>query len=250
MQPQARHTCRSLTPGRLARRQRARGGVAAIEFALVAPLMVVSCAGLYDLTTGFLAWQRLNLATLAIAQIATAMAAGSTVTNTLSLAQAQTASSAIYAYLPDTLSAAPSSFSVTLSSVVMLPAVPGCVSNCTYTAHVAWTGVYQGTPSPSLERPCDASGGSALNSVPDTASPSPGTLPADVYSVAPLLVVDVTYTFRPLFLTMFSGDVLMRRPVYFPARAGLTESWIQYSPGASDPTVQCPGYPWAAGGST
>ncbi len=36
---------------------RSREGLAALEFALIAPLLVTMVAGLYDLTTAFIAWR-------------------------------------------------------------------------------------------------------------------------------------------------------------------------------------------------
>ena len=67
---------------------------------------------------------------------------------------------------------------------------------------------------------------------------------ADVYSPAPLLVVDITYTFKPLFYR-FVTDITMRQSAYFSPRAGLSNNWIQYIYVAPDSTTLCAGYPSA-----
>jgi Flp pilus assembly protein TadG len=153
---------------------RSRSGLAALEFALIAPILVAACAGLYDLTSAFLASQRINMAALAIAQIGTYQAANSNNTNMniLNLTETQTATSAIYAYLPDTLTAANSSFGVLVTSVVVTLQDPACTSSCTYIPNVAWSGQYQGGAGST--RVC---GASALSWVADTAAASSTTLP-------------------------------------------------------------------------
>ena len=223
--------------------RRARQGLAGLEFALLAPVLVSMLAGLYDLTSAYISWERVNLCAQSIDQIATSVAAGNSQTNTLTLVQAQTAASAAYAYLPGILGASPPAFGVTISSVVMTPTVAGCTTGCIYTAHVAWSGVYQGS---GTKRPCDATlGTAAITQTADTASPSPTTLPADVYSAASLLVVDVTYTFQPVFYRYLTSNFTMLQSAYFPPRSGLTDSWIEYFPGTSDSTTLCSGYPAA-----
>ena len=153
------------------------------------------------------------------------------------------AASAVYPYLPSLMQPSPPAFGVTISSIVMTPTVSGCTSDCTYTAHVAWSGVFEGT---GQVRPCDTvQGTSVLNSVADTANPSPSTLPVDIYSAAPLLVVDVTYTFQPLFFTFITGNVVMAQSSYLSPRMGLTTAWVQYFPGSNDTTGLCAGYPAA-----
>jgi len=242
----ARSALRGLTAWRRRRGLlRSRDGVAAIEFAFVAPIMVAMLAGVYDLTTAFIAWRRVTAAALAIAEIATGEAA-STVANTniLSQSQAVAAASAVYPYLPMLLQSSPPAFGVTISSIVMTPTVSGCTNGCTYTAHVAWSGVFEGT---GQVRPCDtAQGTSGISSVSDTAKPSPTTLPVDVYSAAPLLVVDVTYTYKPMFFRFITGNVVMAQSSYLSPRTGLTTAWTQYFPsGSNDTTGLCAGYPAA-----
>jgi Flp pilus assembly protein TadG len=231
---------------RLRRGWRARDGLAALEFALLAPILVSTVGGLYDLTTGFIAWKRVAMAAQSIDQIATSLAATTSGTNILNLINASNASSAVYAYLPNILSASPNSFGVTVSSVAMVPNPATCTVGCTYTPHVAWSGVFKG--SAGTRRPCDARAGlSAMSFVPDGSNPSPTTLPASVQgSGAPLVIVDVVFTFKPIFFTYITGNIQMNQSAYFSPRTGLMGDWVQYFyAGNSDSTSICPGYPLA-----
>jgi Flp pilus assembly protein TadG len=224
-------------------RRRSSRGVAGLEFALLAPLLITMLAGLYDLTTAYIAWERLKLCVQAIDQIATIQAANSATPNTLTRTQTTTAASSIYAYLPSILTASAPPFGVTVSSVVMTPTVSGCTSGCTYKAHVAWSGTYQGTAG--SRRPCDTvQGTSVITQTTDTAPPASTTLPGDVYSAAPLLVVDATYTFTPFFYS-FISSFTMKQSAYFAPRTGISNNWIQYIYAAPDSTTLCAGYPSA-----
>jgi Flp pilus assembly protein TadG len=228
------HRSRKAGPGR------SRAGIATLEFALIAPLLLTMMAGLYDVAMAFIAWQRVTMAAQAIDEIATSLAATATNTNTLNASQATLASSAIYAYLPALSMPSPPAFGVTLTSVVMTPTDQGCGTNCTYTAHVAWSGVFQGA---GLLRPCDSVPGiSALTATGDDLDPSPATLPVDTYTASPLLVADVTYTFTPLFFTFATGALTLTRTAFFSTRTGRVSDWIHYvePTGAS---LRCPGYP-------
>jgi Flp pilus assembly protein TadG len=225
---------------RIARRfPSCRRALAAIEFALIAPVLVLMAFGSYDIVQGFITYTRVNYAAQAIGQIATSMAVAGTNLNQLNDTQALAATSAVYALLPALNSANPPAFSVVLSSIAMTPTVSGCTSNCTYTAHVAWSSVFQGS---GTARPCDTTQGvSVITSVPDTASPSPTTLPVDAYSSSPLLVADVTYTFQPVFLIAIQTSITMTSSAYFSPRTGGPANWVQFTD--TTPAIQCPGYP-------
>jgi Flp pilus assembly protein TadG len=248
MRRHAERDSRSALRGRLSKLGRAglirsRGGLAAVEFALVAPVLVTLCAGLYDLTSAFLAWQRVNMAALEIAQITTYEAAANNNANMniLNIAETQTATSAIYAYLPDTLTAPTASFGVVVTSVVVTLQNPACTSSCSYIPNVAWSGRFQGGAG--TMRVC---GASALGWVADIVASSPTTLPTDLQQPQPLVVVDVYYTFKPMFFTFITGNIVMMRSAYFSPRTGLPSDWVQYYwAGLPDLTVQCPGYPWS-----
>jgi Flp pilus assembly protein TadG len=222
----------------------ARQGVAGLEFALILPVFISMVTGFFDISNGYVASLRVNLCAQAIDQIATAEAAGSTTANTINMLQISAAASAAYAYLPNLSSASPPAFGVTVSAVAMTPTVSGCTSGCTYTAHVAWSGNYQGTLG--TLRPCDTvQGTSVITETTDTVTPSATTLPSDDYSAASLMVVDVTYTYTPTFFSFLTSSFQIHQSAYFAPRTGITDKWIQYVFVAPDSTTLCPGYPSA-----
>jgi Flp pilus assembly protein TadG len=211
-----------------------RRAVAAVEFALLLPVLVVITLSLTDVTNAVITWWRLSAAANAIARIGTSYAATESNTNSLSTSQATTASTAIFAVIPGLTTAPLSQYGVTLSSVVMTPTVAGCTSNCTYTANTAWSVVAQGTAG--TARSCGTLGAAA-----NDASATISTLPPDAFSSSPLLVVDVTYDFIPLFTNLFGVKLKWMETAYMAPRTGTDADWIQLT-GAQAAQAQCPGY--------
>jgi Flp pilus assembly protein TadG len=211
-----------------------RHAVAAVEFAVLLPVLIVITLSLTDVTNAVITWWRLSAAANAIARIATNYAATESNTNSLSTTQATTASTAIFAVIPGLTTAPVSQYGVTLSSVVMTPTVAGCTSNCTYTANTAWSVVVQGIAG--ATRPCGTLGAAA-----NDASASINTLPPDAFSSSPLLVVDVTYDFIPLFTNLFGVKVQWMETAYLAPRTGTDADWIQLT-GTQAAQAQCPGY--------
>jgi Flp pilus assembly protein TadG len=221
------------SPRRAAVRRGHRRGVAAVEFALVAPLLVTLALGTYDLVAGTTAWWHLALAARAVGEIATASAANPDQSNSLTAAEAYAASTAIYPLMPQLRSAAAQDFGVVLSSVVFTPTVSGCTSGCKYNAAVAWSHTLVGG---AAARVCGA-----LASALDAAAPAAGTLPADAFSAAPILLIDVIYQFRPVFTSFVLGAIPMQRTAYLPLRTGTNAAWVRYID-ANDPNAMCNGY--------
>ncbi len=223
--------------------------LAALEFALIAPVLLLTTFAAFDIVQGLIALNRLTNVATAVSELGTEMAATPTYTNTLSRAQANAATSAIYALMPELSGASPPVFGVVLSSIAMTKNVAACRSNCTYSPHVAWSAALQGTNG--TVRPCDVTlGVPVLVFVPDTQDPSPGTLPVSVQGVQPVLVADVSYMFQPLFSSFsfpplvsgFSMPTLtMTRSVYFALRNTDPAQWLQYSD-IPVPEFRCPGY--------
>ena len=217
----------------LARQYFDRRATAGIEFALVLPVAVIILLAFYDLTLVIISkWQVITAAD-AIARIATTMAATSSGTNTLSDTQVQKASTAIFGAMPFLAKLPPSRYGVAISSVVMSPTQPGCTSNCTYSANVAWSMAPQGTAS---KRPCGT-----LNNMPDGQSPSSIALPIDAFTSAPVLVVDVSYSYVPLITTLLGAGLRLSEAVYIGTRTGNDSAWIHLT-GTGAAAAQCPGY--------
>jgi Flp pilus assembly protein TadG len=191
---------------RIARVALDRRGVAALEFALRAPALIVIMLSLYDVTSAVISWWQLSAAAGAIARIATNLAATNTNTNILTIEKATTASTAVFALMPTLATTPGSRYGVVISSVVMTPTTPGCTSGCTYVANTAWSLALQGSPS---TRPCGT-----LSLVPDGQPASSTTLPADAFTPSPLVVVDVIYDFAPLFTNLFGAGLRFMESAY------------------------------------
>lgn len=190
---------------------------------------------MYDLANGWMTWSRLTTATFAIGQIATTLAVQLDATNLLTRADAWRASTAILAALPQ-LDQSPnfnqlpqfnngaSQYSVVLSEVVFSqnPAGPvslnGTAAPPTYTGAVFWSAKILGT---GAFRPCGK-----ITSAGDANTPSLTTLPVDAFQANPILVVDTTYNFTPLFLQSFVGPIPMRWAAYLPSRSGTNNKSI------------------------
>ena len=210
-----------------------RRGTSALEFALLAPALVTIALSIYDVTAAVVAWWQLSAAAQAIDLIATSLAVTPSLTNVLAATDAATASTAIYAVRPSLRTTPVQQFAVTLTSVVLTPTPSGCTSACSYTANVAWSVTLQGN---APARPCGT-----LAVAPDSAPPSPTTLPADAFGPSPILIADVIYQFTPLLTTPFGAGFTMREAAYLAPRTGADSAWVHYS-GPLAPQVQCPGY--------
>lgn len=200
-------------------------GVAALEFALTAPMLLVLLMSMYDIANAWLAWRRLTAAAQSVGEIATLLAVNADGSNTLTPDQGWRASTAAYASMPALL-AQNARYGVTLSEV-LFSAQQGCGgSYCA--AYIGWSKGVLGTATP---RACGAQ-----TAVPDTAPSGPGVMPQSSFQAAPILVVDITYDYVPLFLGSAVGPIKMARSAYFPARSGNLDQTIAYL----DPSVQCP----------
>ncbi len=208
-------------------RRSARRGVAALEFALASPMLILMLLSMYDIANGWLAWRRLTAAAQSVGQIATMLAVNADGTNSLTFDQAWRSSTAVYASMPEMLVTG-ARYGVTLSQV-LFTSTSAC-NGAICAAHVDWSKAMLGVAAP---RPCGA-----LSATADDAAPGPTVMPQSAFQAAPVLVADVTYDFKPLFLGGVVGPISMARSSYFPARSGSSNQVITYS----GPNAQCPAF--------
>jgi Flp pilus assembly protein TadG len=127
-----------------------RRALAALEFVLVAPLMVMMLAGVYDLSEAALVYGQAYDAAHAIVASASLLAVQSNGSNNLTYQQVQMAESLIWVDMPALRAGlrATAPMSVTLSSVTFEP--PLTTASCTYgqvcqyDADVIWSVAYTG----------------------------------------------------------------------------------------------------------
>lgn len=234
----------------------ARDGVAAIEFALVAPVMVAILMGVFDLAQLLIVQRRVAISAAEVAEVASNLALQSDNSNMLGPAQLYAALSTAYAYfpnwrLPATGGNADSNYIVTISSVEIKGVPIGCSgNNCgSYVGSVAW----------SMARSLNRNGSSYSTSpIWDTQQTRPcgpvstqtpvnkdhlSTLPSGAFTLSSLIIVDVSTTYKPLFLSSITGPFTFFRSAYLPPRSGGTSSYVPYSPNLqpSSPVISPPG---------
>jgi Flp pilus assembly protein TadG len=204
----------------MASRKRRRGGVAGLEFALVAPVLVTLFLGTIDLSGALLTARRMSVAAGSVAEIATAGAAQTQGMNVLTDVQAWQATTAAFALFPQwTDQIAAGTFAITLSGVAFTATPAGCTQNCTYVAQVTWS-VANELGAAQL-RACGP-----LTSAPNADATSYTTLPAGNFlsignlGPTPLLVADIAFTFRPTFFGFLFGAIPMMQSAYISPRIG------------------------------
>ncbi len=242
-------------PAGTRRRHGARGtaGVASIEFALTAPILLMLVIAGFDASRAMLLWQQVWLAAHNISLSATTIAVQTDKTSTLTPAQAQQAMSIVYAAMPTIRNgAATGTRSVTLTSVDFVP-LPACtpinnVTNC-YVASVVWSVAYSGGGQAgwtSVTRSCAP----PLAQITPTGALPPGATQLNVLTTLnvnnpdPSIIADVHYQFTPLPFDLFVGKRDFWATAIFSTRTGATNTVVtQYATyTGNDGTGTCPGF--------
>jgi hypothetical protein len=236
--------------------------VAALEFALILPIMLVLLAGVYDITEALIVDNTVSdIANNVVASASiVAEQTGENMQNATALSydQVQQVESTIWADFPDLRRGQKNGTkSVTLSSIDFQP---GCNSgsNCSqYFAYVVWSEAYTGPPGVTTPqatfaqnlRPCSYLGGSQLgadNQVPAgtplTMSDFTYTLPTLSVSTAandetgptPILVADVTFSYTPLFNFYIKSNINFLATALWPIRSAKNVATATQGTGASE----------------
>ncbi len=199
---------------------RDRRAVAAMEFALVMPLLILVMAGAFELSRATGTARRLTSAANAAATMLATNTSGSVTYTDLHYA-ADSMMVNFPAVLRDSATkgiAWGSDITIALAGISFPPTVTGCTSSCTYKAKVVWTGG-------AASRAC----GSSITSVAASNAPSATTLPSDLYTAvanssggnnAPpfAVVVDVAYSWAPLVFARYFGALTIQRSAYISPR--------------------------------
>ena len=204
-----------------------RRGVAAIEFAFVAPVLIALLCGGFELTRYIKAVRQLTAASTAVAGMIAQNTSGSVNDTDLLFFR-----DAIMIAYPDVLADAAAlnmtwtnDIKVTMSSVNFSQTDSNCKSNCTYQAKVAWSGG-------SNKRPCST----LLASASDGAQPTTTTLPSDTFGPGTLIVVDLVYAYRPIVAAQLLRPLTLSRSFYIQPRY---VSSIAYSPNGTNFASTC-----------
>lgn len=206
---------------RVIRMGRDRKGVAAVEFALILPFMLLLYLGTAELTYGLMANRKMTLVSRTLADLAAQTTATSGITDA-EMTSIFTAAAAIMSPYDTT------PLRMSFSSIRF---VPNTATPPVYTARTVWTAVY--TVSGSLKgtaRPC---GATAITKVSNSTSPSSTTMPEGLYGAGTIIVADVSYTYTPPFSGSFlawsttQGSINFAHTAYMRPR---TQTEIAYNP--------------------
>jgi len=157
-----------------------RRGVAAVEFALILPLMLLLYLGTSELTQGVMASRKATLVARALSDLTGQLAAGSTMTD----AEATNIFNAATAVMSPFST---SSLKMTITSVEF---VANSAATNKYDAKPRWT-IVRNNATP---RAC-----AILGAVSNTTKPASNNMPNGMYQSGSIIVADVSYTYDPPF---------------------------------------------------
>ncbi|MGE3644887.1 MAG: TadE/TadG family type IV pilus assembly protein [Beijerinckiaceae bacterium] len=157
-------------------------GVAAVEFALILPVMLLLYIGTAELTSGLMANRKMTLVARAVSDLV-AQEGDDTGVSAPTLTNVFNAASGIMSPYSTT------NLKISVSSIKFVPNAAGT----SYTAMTVWS---VGNVSGATLRPC---GNNALTKVANTAAASSTTMPSGLYTSGTIIVADVKYTFSPNF---------------------------------------------------
>jgi len=215
----AAERCRSLI-------RRAGGdarGVAAVEFALILPLMLVLYIGTAELTSALMANRKMTVVARALSDLVAQETDENNGVTETTLNNIFAAASAIMSPF-DT-----AHLQMTVSSVRF---VPDGATPPNYTARTVWSVIRQS----GQFRPCGD-----LTKVGNTVKPSLTTMPEGLYQAGTIVVADVRYNYTPgfggAFLAWSSSEstISMSHTTYMKPR---TQTEIKYTPASVPATSQ------------
>ena len=227
---------------------KAERGVAAIEFAVILPILLTLLLTGTQVVMFINASRKVGQVARSISQmISQAKPADNSTTatvNALDLHFSFDATMVIFPYLLNDAKRQNLSWwtdiSINYASVAFTKTTatcnnPGDQSAC-YTANVVWTSTGTSQPYGANYRPCTPAQLPADN----TAAPSRSTLPRSVYGPASLIVIDVVFKFTPPLGAKFFPPITIARSAYVQPRYA---SLITYDTTNSDGiATKCPGY--------
>lgn len=217
--------------------------VAAIEFAAVYPILFLLLAGSFELSREVLTARQLTSLASSAATMLASDANGS-----VSYIDLHYAYDSAMITFPRVLSDSytkgipwSTDITISLAGITFAPTVSGCTNSCTYKANVVWTGG-------AGARKC----GSTITSVSDSSTPTPSTLPTDLFTPVQnpnggfnsppfTVVVDITYTWTPILFSRFFSKITLQRSSYINARYATSVVYTKVT-GDDGFGTECSGY--------
>lgn len=208
---------------------RDRSGIAATEFALLAPVLLVIISGAAELSGAITSSNRATYVADAIGEMVSRTPLGTTLSDddlqNFALAGVVT-NPDIVRYARQAGTSLQGAFKVTISSVAITKKSPLCILSCESEANVVFSWSLSGP-----KRVCGQKLTPASGPTDDLTA-----LPQELFRPGSLVVVDVAVFHRPLvfgFIKYFGGDITFKRSSYFRPRYR----------DRVDATANCSGYP-------
>jgi Flp pilus assembly protein TadG len=222
-------------PARFNALAKSSGAVAALEFAILAPVMALLLLGVYNLARLAVMWEQVWSASQSIAESATTLAERPDGSSLLNTQEVNLALSEIFAQIPwvaagiatgpyrETGQNTPNTITAVLSSVNYMPE-PGCkVASCPYQQTVEWSMSYvpKGFSgfTVSAFRPCVQSAAGAP--IPSTIVNSLTYKGDPIYVSDPFVIADVSVVVTPFFFNILVGNVTLSATSYIPVRSNV-----------------------------
>ncbi|MEI9984629.1 MAG: TadE/TadG family type IV pilus assembly protein [Aliidongia sp.] len=210
-------------------------GIAALEFALLAPVMIYTLLVAADVAHGLTISRRLTNAADVIAQLVSQQTTNGQVQGTITDVDLLGDFASIITTFPDVLTDAGLQFESwqtdiqpIVTSVAFGPTTSPPSPNCTVTspqdppisptctvATAIWSAGFISTKF-ATTRACGLS--QLLPAVSNFATPSLSTIPPGLYIPGTVIVVDITYVFRPTFTEWLTGPFTFQRTAYIAPR--------------------------------
>lgn len=226
--------------------------IAALEFALIAPVAIYTLLAATDATNALTAARHLTNAADTVGELASQQISGGLITGTVTDAEVTTDFNSIITTLPEVLNDAlaqkknwQSDIQAVVSSVTfsdktaLVPCVPPTAAggNTTCNVVVDWSVGFSSTRQCGLNTMTyGGSAGSKAGS--DVVNPSLATIPPTLFSPGTIIVVDLIYAFKPTFTAWITGPLTLERAAYLPPRF-FTKLAYTPGPAASPALTHC-----------
>lgn len=213
----------------------ADGAAAAIEFTIIAPVLILLLLAGFEASRTISMMRRMSYFTNSVAWDFAGIGdqvSGATRAKGVRLYEFATRLGLLVPEMGGVYLYDHARYKIGFTMAQMTPTVAGCSTGCSYTANVAWSWG-------DMTRACGA-----LGSMPNSAAYDVGKLPAGAFQAGAIAIVDVQADYRPILnLPLFPARTY-RFSAYFPVRNNTGGAYLAWD-GVNDwwSGAKCSGYP-------